>query len=567
MGQYQERQKTMKIAVLFTGLAILAALLPSGTAQVPKDIPRLYAEIAGGYEFYLGQQYSVISVSVDQGKLWGRATGDPKAQELQPIDLAGLKFKIDDPGEEQYAEFFRNPDGKISAFRLVTGDTESVGLKMPPGGRTPRPAESPFAVEDLRSDLLQLRRALEEMHPAVHAFSTKEAFELLYEEQLGRIDGPKTLAEFYRIAAPFVAAVGCGHTRLSIPNDYWLIAPDRFFPLGLTIVGGRTYVARSSDPAGILPPGSEIMSINGQGVSDVIRDLKVLVSSDGLNDGWKTTRINAAFPLFYAIRFGFPEEFVVEALPLGEKKVEEVRLQAVERSKIPSDPSAEKRPTSSGDPNLDFKILPDGGGTAVLTIRDFSYYQALDKFKGFIDESFNRIRKAGAKNLILDLRDNGGGDPFCTTHLLSYLEPRPIPYFAGIYPGGYERFAEPIPRAAGAFEGKLFVLINGGCFSSTGHFCALLKCHKFGTFIGAETGGTYECNDASREIHLKNTRLRLFVARMTFTAAVRGLPRYRGIFPDIAVEPSMTDQLAGKDPVLERALSLIARGGGTSSMF
>jgi len=52
---------------------------------------------------------------------------------------------------------------------------------------------------------------------------------------------------------------------------------------------------------------------------------------------------------------------------------------------------------------------------------------------------------------------------------------------------------------------------------------------------------------------------------MTFTAAVQGLPRYRGIIPDMAVEPSMADQLAGKDPVLERALALIARGGISST--
>jgi C-terminal processing protease CtpA/Prc len=108
----------------------------------------------------------------------------------------------------------------------------------------------------------------------------------------------------------------------------------------------------------------------------------------------------------------------------------------------------------------------------------------------------------------------------------------------------------------------LFILIDAGCFSSTGHLCGLLKYHKIGTFIGTETGGTYECNDARREIHLEKTRLRLFVARMAFTAAAQGLPRYRGIVPDIAVEPSIADVLAGKDPVLERALAIIAGDGG-----
>jgi len=116
------------------------------------------------------------------------------------------------------------------------------------------------------------------------------------------------------------------------------------------------------------------------------------------------------------------------------------------------------------------------------------------------------------------------------------LEPAPVPYFARIYPQ-YESFAKPIPRAAGSFDGKLYVLINGGCFSSTGHFCGLLKYHKIGIFIGTETGGTYECNDARQMFELRNTRFRLFVARMTFTAAIKDLPQFRGIIPDIATAP------------------------------
>jgi hypothetical protein len=564
--------------ILKSAWMILAALFLIGTPrlfgtfQSSADIPRLYAEIAGDYEFYFGQRYWVLLVTTDQGKLWGRNPGDSPRGELRPVDIEGLKFKIEDPskapGHEQYIVFVRNPEGHISGLRFLAEGTESPGVKLPTGGRVPRPAEALIPVADLRDDLLQIRRALEENHPAVHAFTPKDAFERLSEEQISQIDRPMTLGEFYRIAAPLVAAVGCGHTALSTPSGYWQTAPDRFFPLGLKFIGGRAFVIRGEDPAGPLPAGSEILSIQGRGASEIQKELKALLSSDGTNDGWKTSLINAVFAQRYALRFGFPEEFVVEALPPGGGKTVEVRLRAVERSKIPANTPGEPRTTSSGDPDLDIEILPGRGSTAVLTIGNFDYYQAQarEKFKGFIDEAFDRIRRAGVRHLILDLRDNSGGDPFCTTHLLGYLEPTPVPYFARVYPQ-YELFAKPIPRAAGAFHGKLYVLINGGCFSSTGHFCGLLKYHKIGTLIGTETGGTYECNDARREFELRNTRLRLNVARMTFTAAVKDLPRYRGIIPDVAVEPGIADYLSGRDPVKERALSLIADDGGAPASF
>jgi hypothetical protein len=532
-----------------------------GAFQSSADIQRLYAEIEGDYEFYFGQRYWILRVTSDQGKLWGQNPGESPRGELYPVDPAELKFRIEDPskapGQEQYIVFVQNPEGRISGLRLLAGGTETPGMKLPSGGRVSRPVESEIPAAALRSDLLQIRRALEETHPAIYAFTPKDDFERLYEKQLRLIDGPMSLGEFFRIAAPLVVAVGCGHTALASPSDYWRTAPKRFFPLALRLIGGHAFVIRSDDPSSPLPPGSEILSIQGLGIGEVQKELKAVISSDGANDGWKTAQINAAFALFYAFRFGFPEEFIVEALTPGGAKTARARLQAVERSKIPSNRLEGRQSTSSGDPNLDFEILPDGKGTAVLTMGSFAYYQAHDQFKRFIDEAFDRIRQAGVQHLILDLRDNDGGDPFCTACLLGYLERVPVPYFARSYPQ-YEIYADPIPRAPNAFDGKLYVLVNGGCFSSTGHFCGLLRYHKIGTFIGSETGGTYECNDARQLFELRNTRLRLFVARMTFTAAVKDLPRFRGIIPDVPVELSLADYLSGRDAIRERALSLIA---------
>jgi C-terminal processing protease CtpA/Prc len=206
-------------------------------------------------------------------------------------------------------------------------------------------------------------------------------------------------------------------------------------------------------------------------------------------------------------------------------------------------------------PDLRFEILEEKN-TAVITITTFAYYDERDVFYAFLDDAFEKIHTSKIDNLVLDFRDNDGGNPFCTTHLLSHIEPYPVPYFAKLYIG-YGRFAQPIPLAGKRFKGDIYILINGGCFSSTGHLCALLKYHKIGMFIGTETGGTYTCNDASKEIILKHTQFRLITARRTFQAAVRGLPKDKGILPDYPVEPTIEDLLNGKDTVLEFTLALL----------
>ena len=107
------------------------------------------------------------------------------------------------------------------------------------------------------------------------------------------------------------------------------------------------------------------------------------------------------------------------------------------------------------------------------------------------------------------------------------------------------------------FKGKLFILIDGGGASTTGHLLGLLKYHKIGTLIGEETGGTFVCHNAHNSFQLKHTRFQVTVATGTFASAVKDLPKDRGILPDILVYPRPEDFAAGKDTILEYALSLI----------
>jgi hypothetical protein len=321
----------------------------------------------------------------------------------------------------------------------------------------------------------------------------------------------------------------------------------------------KAYVIRFYNNENIVPCGSEIVSINKIPIVEIIESAKRFISSDGKNETWKLEILRYSFPDLYALQYGISNHIEVEYVSPGSKVINTQILNPVKRNLIWEKSMTNAKKTSTGDPNLDFEIIHNKN-LAVLTIKSFSYYQEKEKFYSFIDSVFEQINKSNIQTLILDLRGNTGGDPFCTSHLLSYLESKPIPYFAKAYPYGYEHFAEPIPLATkNTFNGNLFVLINGWSFSSTGHFCSLLKYHKRATFIGEETGGTYECNDAHTLFNTKETRLNLNVAKMTFTAAVKGLSREHGIMPDYYVEPKIEDIIDGKDTVKEFTYGLIKK--------
>jgi hypothetical protein len=471
----------------------------------------------------------------------------------------------------------------------------------------------PYPAEELREDLAQLRGEMESCHPKLYAFAGKSDFEKAFDDAFKRLARPMSLEEFYGIVKPIVAMIGCGHARVHSPEGYWDRCPGRLFPLELAFVSDGAFAIRSyADTVGVssiaetrgeraatpssggtgsviadfapgfirsepepegVPQGSRILSINGLSMDEIVTKMKAAISADGYNDSSKDYKLNAAFVYLYALLFGYPEEFVVEYAAPGPAAaggpgetapgVTETAAPRPGRAALPPvgvedvEPSPDPRMATGewtgGD--LGFEIIEDRG-VAAMTFKTFGYYDRRDTFYAFVDDAFETMDAAGIDKLILDFRGNDGGDPFCTVHLLSYIADRPVTYFGRKY-RQYEKFAEPIPLAENRFDGDYVVLIDGGCFSSTGHLCAVLEYNGMGTFVGEETGGTYTCNDASKGFTLKNTGLRINMPRMTFAAAVSGMPDDRGIMPDHEVEPRIEDLIQGRDTVREFALELL----------
>jgi hypothetical protein len=417
-------------------------------------------------------------------------------------------------------------------------------------------ADGTYSVDDLQQDYKQLRKDIENLHPALYEFTDEDDFDRMFDGRYTQIDRPMTVEEFYTLIKPVVAKIGCGHARVYSPDGYWRASPDRLFPMELRIVDKRAWAIRYHGEAGSIPLGAEVVSINGRPVAELIETMKSSISADGYNESWKQHRLNSVFIYLYALMVGYPEQFTLAYRAAEGGELQEATLSPVDLDAVRSSEGGLARSGEWIDRDLGFEIIDDRS-TAIITIKSFGYYDDREFFYSFIDDSFAKIKLRKIANLILDVRDNDGGDPFCTTHLLGYIEPQPVPYFAMRYPQ-YEHFARPIPFAEdNVFGGNLLILIDGGGFSSTGHLAAVLKYNGIGAFVGQETGGTYTCNDASKEIILKHTKIRVNLPRMTFAAAVSGMPKTRGILPDYEVEPRIEDILAGRDTIKEFALDLI----------
>ena len=410
-----------------------------------------------------------------------------------------------------------------------------------------------YSIEALQADFIEFRKTLENDHCCLYEYTNKEEFDQLFNKQYLLINKPMQLFEFYKILTPITAKIGCGHTAAWMPGSYWDIDPENLFPLQFELIEDYAVVSGTYNDSLQVPFGSIIQKVDGRDMNDILDEMRSNYSADAFNIHFINSQIERRFSLIFARRFGFPEKYIVKyALP-KRKTSETIEL-------IPTTNQLVRKVVFKNfkHPPLKFSFREDKN-TAVLTIPTFIYYDRVDYFIGFIDSCFTVIKDNNIDNLILDLRGNDGGDPFCAAQLFSYLQAEPLPYFAESY-GKYADFADPLPLAENHFTGNLITLMDGRCFSTNGHLCALLKYHKIGTLIGTASGGTFTCNAGKNgQQRLDSTGIQVYFGRSSFSAAVKGMDKTQPIMPDYIIHETYEEFLEGTDIYIQKAYQIIEK--------
>jgi len=343
---------------------------------------------------------------------------------------------------------------------------------------------SPLALQE---DIKQFRNILENEHCCLYEYTPKAKLDSLFDAHYSLIDHEMERDEFFMLLAPITAKVGCMHTATWMPGRFFITKPKMMFPLTLKLIDEKVIVDGSYHTLSEVPRGSIILEINNKPIEDIIEQLRKITSADALNPYFINAQMIKRFSLFYANIYGLPDQYEIKYLPTGLNKPEVKKLTPVDHESI-------RKVVFShfNSPPLGFDIEEEEN-TAIMTVPTFIYYDKVEYFRSFMDSCFHLIKKMRIKNLILDVRGNGGGDPFCSSILLSYLQKKTAPYFVETY-GKYSALANPLPIPTDRFTGNLYTLIDGSCGSTNGHFCGLLKYHKIGKFVGTPSGATYKCN-------------------------------------------------------------------------
>lgn len=407
-----------------------------------------------------------------------------------------------------------------------------------------------YPLADYLNDLDELVERLVTLHPQPYAFITEAEFDQLVAEKKRSLNNHTTLGEYIWMYSSIIASIGCGHSSLSYFNqeDNLLSASQRF-PLEARFIGDKLYITDPLINADKVSPGDQITSINGQSVATVQQSIYAHIGTDGHIRGYKQELANAYFTAYVAYSFQFPDLFTVR-LNNSNGLIPLENLLDYQYKPIIS-------PNNDCQQSLCLKILANED-VAVMTIRSTAYYENLDTFKAYVDKSFSTIKSGrGINNLILDFRGNHGGSSQATSYLLKQFANKAFTYFSQDTIFVDEQLKQAIAPTKERYTGKVYILVDGGTLSATGHFLSLIKANQLATLVGEESGSTFTCNDKSKHFKATHTGITYKIATATYSTPANDFPNSRGIFPDHEVVPGIDDYLNDRDPVMTYTLELI----------
>lgn len=239
------------------------------------------------------------------------------------------------------------------------------------------------------------------------------------------------------------------------------------------------------------------------------------------------------------------------------------------------------------------KMLNDS--TAYLGIATFGLNEVqIGEIGAFIAS----ISKAGVPNIIIDVRNNGGGHGDVTYRLFSYIagepmtlqqynlvgsnstyktfahalnrppEDEPFPEYkpetgkAGYYQRS-ENIVKPDPQIN--YKGRIYMLTNENSASAATMFPALFVRNGRGVTVGRETRCAYHFMNAMKSVNVRlpwsQIEVWLPLVEAHFDSVITERTPYgRGVMPDYPVPLSLEEILSEGDTMLEYTLGLIKRG-------
>ncbi|MEM6345492.1 MAG: S41 family peptidase [Bacteroidota bacterium] len=421
-----------------------------------------------------------------------------------------------------------------------------------------------LSVAELQEDFSFFKERLIRYHPGLYTYATQTQIDSAFTAIESQLEQPMDDLAFYQLLSPLKSLIKDGHTYF-YPNQQTrdAISEKSALPIDLFWDWENLWVKEVYNATNEVQKGDKVLSINGLNAAKVVEKLMTNIIRDGRADSYPRWIMNHWFNEIYHLHFPIPVQW---DLVVEDKEGKEKRIVLANQPR-PSVPEQGAKPKGISLYNV--------GEVTVLKVASFNnsllkkrYGQ---KFRLAIKAAFQSILANGTNKLILDLRDNQGGEIDNGRYLLSFLLEERFAIVRSLKKVvapeqdidqarlAYKRFSNngwTKPQAL-LYDGELLVLINGGSFSCSGAVAAQIEAAKRAILLGEESGGNSRtfCGVGPQE-YLPHSKISLSVPRVQFQVVDGSENLGLGVIPDHYAVPSIIDLVQGRDAVLEKAVTL-----------
>ena len=519
-----------------------------------------------------------------------------------------------------------------SASRIQSSEVKSISVPQTAINDWKSKLSAPDSLNPYQQDALYLLGLLQTYYPFENSRISTSRFELAAREWWTTLQTIEQ-ASFWRLSLQyFLASLQDGHSRVADPL-YDTAQPLYGISIRIAESSGKIHLLGLDSAYAAIPTGIEITGINGfdpihirsridafhSGTNPFIRQQQ-FHRFDILPDYWRALQLSDTDTLHLDLVDSLQQAYALQVWP-----IDTLRMRFVQPANPPRFPFAVAQPqpffsqflpqfnTAYLQVNtlLDSIAIAEGiRAFAPPTERGFAeallqnQHAANAHFGRILNRFFTKVEEENYDNIVIDLRQNRGGDERLGLMLLRYLDINkslkpnetyfrinkmlkqvaPGDYIAyqrrlkqqgkSIDPGKWYAFGEEIlqegfwkgidkptspfyvPDSMGRFQGNVYVLIGPETFSAAATLAALVQDNRLGILIGSPAGDSASGPTGSSSIVLPNTGTVIHLSYAWQQRAQASLRHLDTVIPDLWRPQSLELLLQGKDPALEAALGL-----------
>lgn len=462
-----------------------------------------------------------------------------------------------------------------------------------------------YSPQQLQQDFSLMRNILEKKHPSLYWYTPKDSMDMYFDKYYSNIKDSMTEQQFgWKIVAPLTDKIHCGHTSFSRSKAYNNWADGKRIPSFPLLVkcwnDSMAVTANLNRKDSVFKRGTLITSINGIKNAQLFNGMFGYMTEDGYAVNVNYSRLSNSFPYYHRNIFGLSKTYTVTYLDkAGNEQLVNIPAfgwvedssRKIKDSIVRIRPAAPKKITRQ-ERLRDLRSLDvdTANNTAIITINTFSG----GSLRKFYRQTFRYIRKSGIDNVVLDIRNNGGGRIRLSTLLTKYVSRvnfkvadtsyavtkslRPYSRYIrggfmdnlglffltkkqsdGLYHFGHWERKINKPKAVNNYRGNLYVLIAGNTFSAASLFSNAVKGQPGVTLLGEDTGGGWHGNNGILipDMVLPNTHIKVRLPLFRLIQYNHPPKDGRGVVPDIFIGTNYNALVKGIDYKMKFVMDMI----------